>query len=309
MPGCENATKFYRTSVVEYLLGHNMFWRRITMLALFLFPIAYVGYIGSVAVHEVLGHGGMALLLGGQFTGFVLTWDGMGYAWMSPAPGAPLSHLILILAAGPGATTMVGLALLVAASLARRSIPQRMACLMFSLFCLLEGSPYLFWNAYQPAPPGDIGRILSLLSGGGSTDTSCWRWSFMAVGGFISLTATIGLLAFLFQAIEESLENAERLRGVRRAMVLIVFLAIPGSIAWFLFDWNQLAPGIGPLPCLVGSASVVLTAAGLYFVSLTPRPSPSLRTVSLRHLLASWGAVVVMIAVMLLWLTDGLSWT
>jgi len=278
------------------------------MLALFLAPIAYVSNIASLAVHEVLGHGGTALLLGGQFKGFDLQWDGMGHAMMSAAPGAPPSHSILILAAGSCATTVAGLALLGAAILARRSAALRLTLLLLSLLCLLEGPPYLLWNAYRPVPPGDIGEILALLSRGGSTDTSYWRWSFMIFGGFISLTATVGLLAFLFQAVEESLGNGERLRGVMRAVVLIVFLAIPGSIAWFVFEWNQLAPGIGLLPCLVGSASVVVTAAGLYFVSLDPRPSPSLRTISWRHLLASWGAAVVTIAVMLLWLTDGLSW-
>ncbi len=197
MLGCENAAKFYCTSAVEYLLGHNMFWRRITMLALFLVPIAYLSMIGSVAVHEVLGHGGMALLLGGEFNGFSLKWDGMGHAMVSQAPGAPRFHSILILAAGPGATTIVGLTLFSAACLAKRSIPQRMTFLIASLFCLLEGPPYLFWNAYQPVPPGDIGRILNLLSWGGATDTSCWRWSFMVVGGFISLAATVGLFTFL----------------------------------------------------------------------------------------------------------------
>ena len=285
-----------------------MFWRRITMLALFLAPIAYVSNIASLAVHEVLGHGGTALLLGGQFKGFDLKWDGMGHAMMSPAPGAPPSHSILILAAGPCATTVTGLALLGAVRVAKRSIAFRMTLLLLSLSCLLDGPPYLFWNAYRPVPPGDIGRILTLLSKGGSTDTSYWRWSFMVIGGAVSLIATVGLLAILFQAMEESLGNGERLRGLKRAVVLIVLLAIPGSIAWFVFDWNQLAPGIGLLPCFVGSATVVLTAAGLYAVSLDPRPSLSLRNVSLGHLLASWGVAVVMIGLMLLWLTKGLSW-
>src|SRR5437867_8898755 len=136
-----------------------MVWRRITMLALFLFPIAYVGNIGSVAVHEVLGHGGMALLLGGHFKGFVLKQDGMGYALAFPARGAPLSHSILILAAGSCATTVAGLALLGAALLARRSAALRLTLLLLSLLCLLEGPPYLLWNAYRPVPPGDIGEI------------------------------------------------------------------------------------------------------------------------------------------------------
>jgi hypothetical protein len=285
-----------------------MFRRRITMLVLFLVPIAYVGLIGSVAVHEVLGHGGTALLLGGQFDGFQLKWDGMGYARTSPAPGAPVSHSILILIGGPGATTVVGLALLVAARLARRSIPRRMALLVLSLFCLLEGPPYFFWNAYQPLPPGDIGQILALLPAAGSTDPSYWRWGIMIVGGVISLTATVVILALLFQALEESLGTGERLGDGKRAAVLAVFLAVPGSVAWLVFDWDQLAPGVGMLPSLVGSATVVLTVAGLFWFSLAPRQSPSLRNVSLGHVLASWATGAVVVAMMWLWLVDGLSW-
>ena len=34
--------------------------------------------------------------------------------------------------------------------------------LLASFMCLMD-IPYMFWNAYHPVPPGDIGRILQLL--------------------------------------------------------------------------------------------------------------------------------------------------
>ena len=63
-----------------------------------------------------------------------------------------------------------------------------------------------------------------------------------------------------------------------------------------MFDWNQLAPGIGRLPCIAGAVSMVISAAVLYRISLTPNSELPGMTPTWYDLLASWGTLGVTIA-------------
>ena len=125
------------------------YWRRLAVIALFLLPIAYFAEIVAVAIHEIAGHGLAALCVGGAFTGFTLKWDGMGWACAFPAPNAPVSDTIAILAAGVAATTLSGIGLFVLALLLRKRFFSRMLLLLLSTMSVLEGTSYAFWNAYH----------------------------------------------------------------------------------------------------------------------------------------------------------------
>lgn len=48
--------------------------------ALLALPVIYMAGIFGSVVHEVLGHGIAALLLGGEFHGFKVQWDTMAWA-------------------------------------------------------------------------------------------------------------------------------------------------------------------------------------------------------------------------------------
>jgi len=153
------------------LLGTS-FFRRLVWLTLFLAPIGYTANIFAVAVHEIVGHGLVAQLLGGRFIGFWMKSDGMGGAFAFAAADAPVSHSIIILAGGVIATTLVGFILLVVAIVLRRWLLSRLVLLVLSAACLLEGPPYVFWNAYHPVPPGDIGRVFELCTLNGLADVT-----------------------------------------------------------------------------------------------------------------------------------------
>jgi len=65
----------------------------------------------GVAIHEVIGHGLTAIVVGGDFLGFQLDFDGMGYAYTTVG-GETWRH-ILVLSGGVVATSIIGLALLI----------------------------------------------------------------------------------------------------------------------------------------------------------------------------------------------------
>jgi hypothetical protein len=62
---------------MNIIRGDNAITRTIR-LALFALPLIYVAEVLGTTIHEVLGHGLTALLIGGQFSGFTVKWDTMG---------------------------------------------------------------------------------------------------------------------------------------------------------------------------------------------------------------------------------------
>src|SRR5688572_22171752 len=73
---------------------------RYFVLVLYLAPVAYCGALLGIAVHEFIGHGVTAWALGGEFSGFALRANVMGWAWAYPARDAPGWHEVAILAGG-----------------------------------------------------------------------------------------------------------------------------------------------------------------------------------------------------------------
>jgi hypothetical protein len=270
-------------------------------LAAYLVPVAYLGVIFAVAIHEIIGHGLTAFCLGGSFRGFILKWDGMGWASAAPAIGAPGWHQTVILAAGVVATTVCGIALLLGAWLWRKRFFLRMAMLILATNCLLEGPPYVLWNAYHPVAPGDIGRILMMGSDG-------LRPILMLIGGLLTVASTAVLSALVFQGVEEWLGTGTRLEGRSRFIALLVFLALPGVAGSFAFDWNQLAPGIGWFPCIAQAAAFVLMACLLYKRSFVPATEGPPITASRMPIAFAWLVTLILLLAMWLYLGKGMYW-
>lgn len=282
--------------------------RNAVWLVLYLLPFLYIGQILAVAIHEIFGHGLTAVALGGSFDGFGMRWDGMGWAYSSLPPEASHTDAIMRLAAGVTATISSGLVFLALAYVFRKRIAVRLALLIGAVSCLLEGLPYIFWNAYHPVPPGDIGRILALWCAGQSPQGSMPQFVLLSVSGPLLLASTFVLCALLFQGVEQALGGGERLRPMARFWTLLLVLAIPGAAAWFVFDWNQLAPGIGVLPCVAGAMSVVLAAILLFRFSLPPAPDLPRFTRCGYHLAVSWGLLLVVLVPTSLWFHNGVRW-
>jgi len=277
-------------------------------LALFLLPIEYVAEILSVAVHEILGHGLSAVVLGGSFYGFVMNWDGMGQAFCDLPSAAPLMHQVLHLAAGVIAEITCGVVLWGLISFFRRRPDLQLVLLMASSICLIDGTSYVLWNAYHPVPPGDIGRILWLSSPTWPPETSILRWMLLAVGALLLAGTTLYFYTAIFVRIEALILPGGQLAGGSRLLTLLTFLVLPDSVGWFVFDWDQVAPGIGRLPCAVGALSVVVMAGLLFWYR--PRleeRNPDCR-ISWRHVAVSWMCLIATVLALALWFDDGVRW-
>src|SRR5688572_19626399 len=110
------------------------FPRGLLRLLLVLLPLTYVGLIASTVAHEVLGHGLVAVLSGGEFLRFEVQFDGMGRAWTHGG-----SNREVVLAAGIAVETLLGVLALIAGLRGPRSLPARLACLVLAASLFHDG--------------------------------------------------------------------------------------------------------------------------------------------------------------------------
>ena len=268
---------------------------RLLLCVAFAGPVGYVGYISAVAVHEVLGHGAAAWVLGGTFGGFALMPDGMGSA-TAEAEG----HQNLVLAAGVLAGTGFGIALLLLARWVTHPLA-KMVCLLFAFSSLEDATPYAFWNSAFPRPPGDFGRILLDLQ------SAELRWSLVVGSGVAYVASTIGCNIAIFRCFESLLGRLTRIQAI---MLAWVFFGFVGGVAWFGFDWNLLIQDVGRVPQYVG-ASLQFAIAPL----LVATRKRELVAVSVSNrcwagsIASAWLVAGSLVVVLQSWLRHGVSWT
>lgn len=257
-------------------------------------PTSYIADISAVAIHELLGHGATALLLGGTFDGFALMPDGMGWA-TSWAPG----HQNIVLAAGVGAGILFGALFLLLAFRLVHPLA-RMACLLFAVYSLANATSYAFWNSVFPRPPGDFGRILNELQ------LESVRWAFIFAFGAAYLATTIGCNIAIFRCFESLLGRLTR----RQAVILAwLFFGIGGGIANFTFDWNQLTQDVGRVPQLVGAGLELAIAPVLVAMRRRELTAFDVSRRSWAIAIASaWFAAGLLIVALLVWLQHGVYW-
>jgi large-conductance mechanosensitive channel len=246
-------------------------------------------------VHELLGHGVSAWLLGGTFEGLALMPDGMGWA----AAYSP-DHPNLVLASGVIAGVAFGLLMV---SLAYNLVHPivRLTCLLFATCSLQDALPYAFWNSVFPRPPGDFGRILLDLQ------SEALRWLLVIGFGIAYLAASLGCNLALFRTVQSVVG---RLTKTQAAVLAYGVFGIGGGITWFGFDWNQLIEGIGRLPQFVGAGLQLATAPLL--VAICKHDAQQI-TVPARvwtvAIATAWFVAAALIFVLVAWLQHGVYWS
>jgi hypothetical protein len=284
---------------------------RAVRLAFFVLPIVYVAGALSAAVHEVLGHGLSAVLLGGEFSGFTVKWDGMGWAFATlPADGASASHQILFWASGIIATTVCGAILWGLVFFFRRRPDIQLAMLVTAFVLLISGIDYVVWNAYHPIPStGDIGKIIMFCHILEFPDPTVLRWVLLITGVLLFAGTTFYFCTSIFVRAEALILSGGRLTGKSRFLVLFLFLVLPGAYAFLSFDLNQLAPGIGRVPNVAGALGIIAVAGLLFWYRPKLKNGNSVPLITWRHLVVSGTCLLVTITALALWLNEGLIWS
>lgn len=288
-------------------MNRHSLLKNTVLLVVFLAPICYIGIICSTAIHEIVGHGLSAIAYDGTFDGFIIRWDGMGWAYAYVPEGSSITATIIHLAAGIIANILAGLMFLAIAYWLRRKLFTRLCLLILASINLLDGLSYAFWNAYLTESSGDIGRMIEWLCYYSSFYAVLLRFSILVVSGAMFLIATFFTYALTFQGVEQTLLGGDRFSSRVRFWILLLFFVSDAAI-WFAFDWEQVIPGIGRLPCYASAVMLALTALILYWYSLKPDPKIPAITPGWRHQLASWGCLVVVVILMHFWLHDGVFW-
>lgn len=268
--------------------------RRVLLWCAYLLPLGYLGLLLAVTVHEVLGHGLTAVLYGGRFEAFYVTFDGMGAAWSS-APG----HRIEVLAGGTIAQIALGTLLLAASALLRRRLLLRAGLLVLAFNLFLDGLPYGFWDAVYLGGRGDVSRILAHDAWAGH------RALFLLVLGGLYVGSVALTCRMLFRTLEDDLGALSLGAASTLALAMVVGVGA-GSAA---FDWNQLVPGADLVPTW-GSIGLQVVV-GLWLVvtrrrEVVPQPVPG------RHwkiaISASWILCAAAVFAVAVWLRHGVRW-
>ena len=210
-------------------------------------PLAYAANILAVIIHEVLGHGLAAILIGGALHGVVVHWDGMGYALTElPADCSPVLRM-LQLASGALATITVGVPVFVLGLGLTTKSRSKLPLVVVGAIVALEGLPYLFFNSVFPRPPGDFGRLLiiwqALLP-----RQAVGRAIMIMLGGTGTLTVVLLASVSVHNTVADRLSGGTSPSLAMSIYVLGTFVILPTVLLSYMFDWGQLIAGIGHLP-------------------------------------------------------------
>ncbi|MCC7407653.1 MAG: hypothetical protein IT442_06250 [Phycisphaeraceae bacterium] len=261
-------------------------------------PFGYLGLILGVVSHEIVGHGLMSLAVGGEFLGFLIRFDGGGYAIVPLPEHAQPWQTVCVYFGGVAITSLLGMVILGAGWLCRRHAWVGLPLIVLAFAVLMEGIPYVFWNAVHPVLHGDIGRVLAII------DLSWLRVLLIVTGGVGLVAVTWTFTALLYSVLQGWLACGAVLENSLRLALLALLGLVPG-LGWLIFDWDWLLPGIGNLPNISGLLLHLAAAASLAWIRLPPMTLRSHKGL-VATLVTGWCMTAVCLIAIALWFHDGL---
>ncbi len=281
----------------------SRFRRNLWTMSLFGLPIAYLGIILAVFIHEVAGHGLTALLLGGQFKGFGISLDGMGWADIGIDGFSTLSKALMF-AAGGVCTTLLSVLFFGLSLAAGRNYPTALACLFLGVAGLLDGLPYFFWDAIYLGGMGDFSMIWLLYHDRALRVMVIAGCGALMAAGIILFNVRYYKIACAWLGEGPPIHLKERI-----SLALLIFLL--QVLAWLGFDWNQLIPGVGLLPGLVAMAialAALIPVTAFHRIEGLEEPGPGRLQVG-GLMWAAWILCMLVIVLILQWLERGVAFS
>lgn len=115
----------------------------VILISLFTTSAAYLGTL----VHEIIGHGLLTVLLGGNFYGFYASPFGVSFAFVSLNPNSPLWQDSLVYSGGILAETIFGLVVLFLIPPRLRGFTNRLFAILFALTTMTGSMNYLIFGS------------------------------------------------------------------------------------------------------------------------------------------------------------------
>lgn len=256
---------------------------------------AYIGALFAVAVHEIIGHGLISLLVGGDFKGFMISFEAYGWA-DTPSAFESRDTAVPVLIGGAGSTIVAGFVMGCAAWNSRKRLVVGGPLAVIAANLLLEGGLYMLVNGIYAVPPGDFGHLIEI--------APVFRWPVIIVGAVVTVSTMILSVGYL-TLMMRSLTRAGRDLPRRGCVALGMLVALTGAGAELAFDWNALAPGIGVWPDI--GLTVLWVSIALAVTSKLP--SSETAPTSMRAVCISAAVGVALLAAALLaiglWLRHG----
>lgn len=281
---------------MENNLRRRTFPRDAVLFILFMVPTAFLAIIASVTAHEVIGHGVVAVLLGGKFTGFGIRVDGMGWANVDII-GISSLRQAMVFAGGAVVTTISGLLFFVLGYVWRDRFFRSATLWVFAFAFLCDGIPYFFWDSIYQGVIGDPSAILRLYPSEGM------RLSWIIGSGILGIASIWAFNHLMLKYALRFFESRQQKPVKRTAIVAGILFGIQ-VLAWLSFDWAQLVPvaniGITPYIVPIALTAIALGAESFRALRSTRKEDAGTETpISWKTpLIASWaGAIVVAVAV------------
>jgi hypothetical protein len=219
-------------------------------------PVAYAAYILAVVIHEVLGHGLAAILMGGTLHRVVVRWDGLGYASTSLPAHCSAVLQMLHFAAGSLATIAVGVPVFLLGLRLATESRWKLPLVIMGALIALEGLPYLFFNSLFPRLPGDFGFVLAIWKAL-FPGQAAGRAIMIILGGAGTLTVMLLATGSVHNTVADRLSRGASPSLGMSIYVLGIFVILPTVLLTYTFDWDQVIEGIGHLPNHMMVASIV----------------------------------------------------
>lgn len=290
-------------SSTSFFIEENRFTRNLWTMSLFSLPIIYLGIILAVSIHEVIGHGLTAALLGGQFKGFGILLDGMGWAEVELVGLSDLSRALMLFG-GVFYTTIFSLLFFALSVAFKRNRFIRLTFLFFAITSLLDGLPYFFWDAIYLGGIGDFSMIWFLYH------SHILRMVVIVLCGSL-MAITIVLFNIHYYKIAYSWLGEGKQIKLKGKILFSCMIFLLQVLGWFSLDWNQLIPGIDSLPNILALAIVLVTLVALVaFYKVEQFDESRQETSSTKTpIYMAWLACMGVIFLILQWLQKGINFS
>jgi len=268
--------------------------KNILKLLLFCAPIAYLGLIVTVAVHEFGGHALVGYKMGVPIADVVLLPDGMGWVRFGDSD-IPLSDFqtFLISISGVALTTLLGLIFVLLGRLFYKKTALALFLFIFGLNFILDGVTYTFFNSLVPAPPGDLNHVLTIYPE--------LRTIFMYASGALLFLSLFYVNYWVFKILESYVNNGQVLSRIKQLILLGLMLVVQ-SVLFLVFDWNQLAEGIDQLPNKISISLIAIILLIIYMINKRQTPIIASNVFSWKIITFAWCMTIIGVLGMLKYL-------